>query len=87
MAKFIGFWEYDKKDEASLIEKFKTKPETMINRLFPPCCLLGQTKGFSIMEEDDMERVEKFVHHYSPYLKIKIYPFIELEKLVKIRQY
>lgn len=87
MAKYIGFWEYDKKDEEALFEKFKTRPETEITRLFPPSVLLGQTKGFSIVEEDDVERMEKFIHHYTPLLKIKLYPFIELEKLVAIRKY
>ena len=87
MTKYIGFWEYDKKDEEALLEKFKTRPETEVDRLFPPCVLVGQTKGFSLVEDDDVERMEKFIHHYTPLLRIKLYPFIELQKVVEIRKY
>ena len=85
--KYIAFWEYDKKDEAVLFEKFKTGPETEIKRLFPPCALGGQTKGFSLFEEDDFERAEKFCHHYAPEMKFRIFPIIEVTKLVGIRKY
>jgi hypothetical protein len=87
MAKYIAFWEYDKKDEEALFERFKKRPEAQIKRLFPACCLLGQTKGFSIMEEDDLENAERFAHHYTPLLRFEIFPFIELEKLLAIRKY
>jgi hypothetical protein len=85
--KFIGFWEYDKKDEAALFEKFKTRPETLVTRLFPPYCIVGQTKGFSLMEGEDVEKMEQFMHHYKPLLKFKIFPIIELEKLLEVRKY
>jgi hypothetical protein len=85
--KYIAFWEYDKKDEARLFEKFKTRPETEVKRLFPPYALGGQTKGFSLVEEEDFERLEKFCHHYAPEMKFKIFPIIEVTKLVGIRTY
>jgi len=85
--KYIVFWEYDKKVEAVLVEKFKRRPETEINRLFPPSHLGGQTKGFSLVEEEDFERIEKFYHHYAPELNFKIYPFIETIKVLEIRKY
>ena len=85
--KYIVFWEYDKEDEAELIEKFKVRPETEITRLFPPCALGGQTKGFSLVENDDFEQIEKFLHHYTPLLEVKIFPIIELPKVVEIRKY
>ena len=84
---YIVFWEYDKKDEANAFEKFKTRPEAEINRLFPPYALGGQTRGFSLVEDEDFERIEKFYHHYAPELKIKIFPIIEVTKLVEIREY
>lgn len=34
--KYIVFWEYEKEDEADLIEKFKIRPEAEITRIFPP---------------------------------------------------
>ena len=85
--KYVAFWEYDKKDEEALFEKFRTRPESEINRISPPFALGGQTKGFSLLEEDDFERIEKFCHHYKPLLKFKIYPIIEAEKAIKLRKY
>ena len=85
--KYIAFWEYDKKDEAALIEKFKIKPDAEITRIFPPCVLGGQTKGFSLVETDDFEQLEKFLHNYTPLLKAKVFPIIELTKVIEIRKY
>ena len=85
--KFITFWEYDKQNEAALFEKFKTRPEAKINRLFPPCCLAGETRGFTLAEEEDIENLEEFAHHYTPYLRFKIHPIVELTKLIEIRKY
>ena len=85
--KYVLFWEYDKKDEAALIEKFKTRPEAEIKRLLPPYAIGGQTKGFSLVEAEDFEQIEKFYHHYAPVLKAKIFPIIELTKLLEIRKY
>ena len=85
--KYVVFWEYDKEDEAVLLEKFKTRPETEINRLFPPMVFGGQTKGFSLVEEEDFDRVEKFCHHYTPVLEFEILPIVEAVKMIEIRKY
>jgi hypothetical protein len=85
--KYILFWEYKKKDEAEIIDRFKKRPEAEIQRLFPPYALGGQTKGFSLVEADDYREIEKFYHHYTPLLKTKIFPIIELTELIKIRKY
>lgn len=85
--KYIVLWEYDKKDEAAVFEKFKTRPEAEVNRLLPPYALGGQTKGFSLFEDEDFERIEKYQHHYAPELKVKIFPIIEVTKLVELREY
>jgi hypothetical protein len=78
--KYFVFWEYEKEDEADLIEKFKVRPGAEITRLFPPGALGGQTKGFLLVEDDDFERVEKFLHHHSPMLKVKIFQSLNLQK-------
>lgn len=85
--KYIVFWEYDKKDEAALFEKFKTRPEAEIKRLFPPYALGGQCKGFSLFEAEDFSEIEKFGHHYAPDMKFQIFPIVEVTKLVEIRKY
>jgi hypothetical protein len=84
--KFIVYWEYDKKDEAAMWEKFKNPPEITEHRLFPPCILGGQTKGFSLYEEENLEQLEKLIHHYTPLLKTKISPILELPKVIEIRK-
>ena len=75
--KYVVFWEYEKEDEVGLIEKFKVRPEAEITRLFPPCALGGQTKGFSLVEDDDFEGVDTFLQDYTPLLKVTIFPIIE----------
>lgn len=85
--KYVVFWEYDKKYEAAIIEKFNKRPEAEMKRLTPPYVLGGQTKGFSLYEEENFEQLEKFIHHYTPLLKTKIYPILELTTVVKNRKY
>jgi hypothetical protein len=83
--KYVAFWEYCKKDEPVLIEKFKKRPEHEITRVTPAFHLGGQTKGFSIYEADDFTTVEKFIHHYSPELNFVVYPILETTEVIKIR--
>ena len=85
--KYVVIWEYKKKDEAMIIEKFKKRPEGEITRLYPPYALGGQTKGFSLVEAEDFLEVEKFYHTYAPLLKWKVYPIVDLESIIGIRKY
>jgi len=84
---YVVVWEYKKKDEAEIIEKFKKRPEGTMKRLYPPRALGGQTKGFSLVEADDFMEIEKFFHTYAPLLKWKVYPIVELGKIIEIRTY
>ena len=84
--KYVAFWEYSKKDEKILIEKFKKRPEQEITRVTPAFHLGGQTKGLSIYEADDFMVIEKFLHHYSPELNFQVYPLVETAALIKIRE-
>ena len=83
--KYVAFWEYCKKDEKVLIEKFVKRPEQEITRITPAFHLGGQTKGFSIYEADDFITIEKFLHHYSPELNFTVYPILETSEEIKIR--
>jgi hypothetical protein len=85
--KYVVIWEYKKKDEAEIFEKFKKRPEGEITRLYPPYALGGQTKGFSLVEAEDFLEVEKFYHTYAPLLKWKVYPIVDLESIIGIRKY
>ena len=82
---YVAFWEYDAKDEKTLINKFTARSEAGITRLYPPCLLGGQCKGFSVIEADDFAEIEKFIHQYTPELRVKIFPIFELQKAVPIR--
>jgi hypothetical protein len=83
--KYVALWEYCKKDEMALIEKFKKRPEQDITRVSPAFHLGGQTKGLSLYEADNFTTIEKFLHHYSPELNFKVYPIVETTEIVKIR--
>jgi Domain of unknown function (DUF3303) len=83
--KYVAFWEYCKKDERVLLEKFKKRPWHDITRVTPAFHLGGQTKGFSIFDADDFIPIENFLHHYSPELNFEVYPIIETTEIVKIR--
>jgi hypothetical protein len=83
--KYVAYWEYCKKDEKVLIEKFKKRPEQEITRITLAFHLGGQTKGLSIYEADDFTTIEKFLHHYSPELNFVVYPILETTEEIKIR--
>jgi len=82
---YIAFWEYDLKDEPTIINKFKARSEAGIKWLYPSCLLGGQSKGFSLYEADDFTEIEKFIHQYAPELRFQIFPIIELQKAIPIR--
>ena len=84
--KFIAFWEYDQKEERTLIEKFKTLPKFEIQRMMPPYALVGRPRGFSLFEAENLEQVEEFCHYYAPEMKIEFYPIIEVAKMMPIRE-
>ena len=84
---YVVVWEYEKKDEAEIIKKFKKRPEGTMSRLYPPKALGGQTKGFSLVEADDFMEIEKFFHTYAPLLKWKVYPIVDLGKIIEVRKY
>jgi hypothetical protein len=83
--KYICFWEYNKKDEAALFEKLPYEGE--LNRLSPSYSIGGTTRGFTLVEEEDFEKIEKHYHYLAPLLKVKVLPINELMKVLEIRKY
>lgn len=71
--KFIAFWEFDPKDAAKVIEKFK-KSELGLKQLMDVHHIGGQNKGFTIFETDDEQDIIDYMCYYSPELDLKIYP-------------
>jgi hypothetical protein len=84
--KYVAIWEYDPENEAKVIAKFKSLPDFGIKRLSPPYCILGQKKGFSIIEAENPEQIEEFTHYYVDVLDFEILPLIEVAKAVPIRE-
>jgi hypothetical protein len=80
--KFIAFWEYDPKDTAKVIEKFK-KSKTGMKTLYEPHHIGGQTKGFTIFETDDIMVIADYSSYYVPELKMKIFPIMDSAKGVE----
>ena len=83
--KYICFWEYDKKDEKALFEKLPYEGE--LHRISSSFTIGGQTKGFTLVEEEDFETIEKHYHYLAPLLRVKVLPIIELMKVLEIGKY
>jgi hypothetical protein len=83
--KYIVFWEYDKKDEEALFKKLPFTGD--LNRLSSSYYLGGQTKGFTLVEEEDFEKIEKHYQHFAPMARTKVLPIIELTKVLEVRKY
>jgi hypothetical protein len=83
--KYVCFWEYNKKDEEALFKKLPYQGE--LNRLLTSYSIGGQTKGFTIVEEDDFEKIEKHYTHFAPILKLEILPIIELNRVLELRKH
>jgi hypothetical protein len=70
--KYVYFWKYDKKDEAALFEKLPFQGE--LNRLSPSYSIGGQTRGFTLIEEENFEKIEKHCQNLAPLLNVKVLP-------------
>jgi len=83
--KYIVFWEYDKKDEEALFEKLPFEGE--LNRLSTSYYIGGETKGFTLVEEEDFEKIEKHYQHFAPIVRTKVLPIIEMGRVLEARKY
>ena len=81
--KFVAFWEYDPKDQSKVIEKFKKRRDTGFKVLYGPFGIGGQPKGCTIFETDKFEHIAEYTNHYSPELRIKVYPIEMSSKIVE----
>jgi hypothetical protein len=85
--KFIAFWEFNVEDTVKCIEKLKQAmaekergTESLAKIIFGPYNFNGKTKGFSVYETDDPDKLMKIAIFYMPEMKWKFIPIIETSK-------
>lgn len=79
--RYIAFWELDMEDMAKVIKKMGNRKKRL-RSILPPHGIGGQPKGFTIFETDDEQDLVDYIAHYSPELRIKIYPIWESSKTI-----
>ncbi len=90
--KFMMFWEYSREDTDKVLAKFqkfheaiKKNPEKHVKPIFPAHHLgepseTGMSKGITIYESDDEEKLIDYIVSYYPEMKIKIVPLLDSAK-------
>jgi muconolactone delta-isomerase len=88
--KYIGFWEYAPGSLMKVIEKFKqmTMEREKGNKDFAklilgPFRLFGESKGFSIFETDDPEKLTEIANFYIPEMKWNFIPIHDAAEYIK----
>ena len=86
--KFIGFWEFKPEDLDKILEKRKQlfaesekEPERFAKIIFGGFCYVGETKGFTVFETDDPEKLWNTC--ISPEVTYKFIPIVETSKAVE----
>jgi len=89
--KFIAFWEYNAEDTAKCIDKLKQAmaerdkgTERFAKMIFGPYHFNGETKGFSVYETDDPDKLMNIAIFYGPEMKWKFIPIIETGKSAEL---
>jgi len=90
--KFICFWEFKPEDFDKLLEKRKQifaerekEPERFAKIIFGGYAFVGETKGFTVYETDDVEKLLNDVLFMSPEVTYKFVPIVETSKVVELR--
>jgi hypothetical protein len=89
--KFIGFWEFKLEDLDKLLEKrrqliaeMEKEPERFAKVIFGGYCFAGETKGFTVYETDDVEKLWNHLVLLSPEMKGKFVPITETSKAIEL---
>jgi len=89
--KFIGFWEYCPEDTEKVIQKFRQMTierekgtEKFAKLIFGPFGMGGETKGFSVYETDDMDKLTNISAFYMHEMKFKFIPIQESSKAAEL---
>jgi hypothetical protein len=89
--KFVAFWEYDAEVAMKVIEKLKQMTaerekgtERVPKLIFGPFNFAGETKGFSVYETDDPDKLTNMTAFYMPELRMKIIPIQESARAAEL---
>jgi hypothetical protein len=89
--KFVWYWEYDDEKTNEVIASFgkmmalreKGSPDVP-KMIFGPFQHVGTSKGFTVFETDDPEKLMYMAAHYVPLLRGNFVPILENVKSVEI---
>lgn len=88
--KYVGFWEYSPGSLMKVIEKFRQMTaeredgnKDFAKIIFGPFRLFGESKGFSIFETDDPEKLTNIANFYMPEVKWSFVPIHEAAEYLK----
>ncbi len=89
--KFVWYWEYDEGKTDEVIKKFgemmalreKGSPDVP-KMLYGPFQHVGVSKGFTVFETDDPEKLMFMASHYVPLLRGNFVPLLENVKGVEV---
>ncbi|MBS7648267.1 MAG: DUF3303 family protein [Candidatus Bathyarchaeia archaeon] len=88
--KYIGYWEYSPTKITTVIEKFRqmtadreNMEEKYAKIIFGPYRLFGESRGFSIFETEDPEKLANIANFYAPEVKWEFIPIHDAKDYLK----
>jgi hypothetical protein len=89
--KFVWYWEYDDDKTDEVIKKFgemmalrEKSSQDVPKMIFGPFQHVGASKGFTVFETDDPEKMMYMASHYVPLLRGNFVPLLENVKGVEV---
>ena len=85
--KYIIFWEFTAKDFETVAKKFANLPEEMSGTsISENYGILGETRGFQLIETADPLLLSKLALYYAPEAEITVQPIIEAKHVLEAFQ-
>ncbi len=85
--KYIVFWEFASKDFEVCTKKYADLPEGMtVKSLSENFVILGETRGFQLLETDDPRDIAKLALYYAPETEFSVQPIIEAAQVMETFQ-
>ncbi len=85
--KYIVFWEFAAKDLELIAKKYANQPEELKGlSISENYGILGETRGFQLLETNDPNILSKLALYYAPETDMTIQPIIEASKVLEAFQ-
>ncbi|MHA2157207.1 MAG: DUF3303 domain-containing protein [Candidatus Hodarchaeales archaeon] len=82
--KYIVFWEFEAKDFEICAKKYANLPEEMAAKsLSENFVVLGESRGFQLLETDDPLVISKLALYYGPETDFTVQPIIEATQVME----